>query len=200
MRVKNKNAPYMHEPRPEIEKYANQTEWEPDTLEDVETAVREEQQGPSSSALPANTPQALKEKRPRQESPPPVTEVSMEEFQTHSKKPRITSTIGTTVEATVLTTTVTSTGDKQLISSFGSSQHKEVTIKTSDSPLDVPSKQDWAPAGNFRKIRSQSKRGTSRSLVAPTCNFKSSTLLPSTGYSQHSTHRRGKCIWHTSLH
>jgi hypothetical protein len=89
MRVKNKNAPYVHEARPEIEKYANQTDWEPDTLEDVEPVVREEQPGPSSSALPANTPQALKEKRPRQESPPPVTEVSMEEFQTHSKKPRI---------------------------------------------------------------------------------------------------------------
>ena len=65
MRVKNKNAPYVHEPRPEIEKYANQTEWEPDTLEDVGPVVRAEQQGPSSSVLPATMPQALKEKRPR---------------------------------------------------------------------------------------------------------------------------------------
>ena len=40
MRVKNKNAPYAHEPRPEIEKFANQVEWEPDTLEDVEPTVR----------------------------------------------------------------------------------------------------------------------------------------------------------------
>ena len=39
MRVKNKNAPYAHEPRPEIEKFANQTEWEPDTLVDVEPTV-----------------------------------------------------------------------------------------------------------------------------------------------------------------
>jgi len=75
MRVRNKTAPYAHEPRPEIEKFANQTEWEPDTLEDVEPVVGREQQGPSTSALPATTPQALNEKRPRQESSPPVTEV-----------------------------------------------------------------------------------------------------------------------------
>jgi hypothetical protein len=161
MRVKNKNAPYVHEARPEIEKYANQTDWEPDTLEDVEPVVREEQQGPSSSALPANTPQALKEKRPRQESPPPVTEVSMEEFQTHSKKPRITSTIGTTVEATMLTTTVTTTGDKQFTSSFGSSQHKEVTVKTRDSPLDNPPSKTGPQLGIFEKYDLIKKRNQS---------------------------------------
>ena len=42
MRLKNKTGPYAHEPRPEIEKFANQTEWEPDTLEDVEPVVRTE--------------------------------------------------------------------------------------------------------------------------------------------------------------
>jgi hypothetical protein len=161
MRVKNKNAPYVHEPRPEIEKYANQTEWEPDTLEDVEPVVREEQQGPSTSALPATTPQVLKEKRPRQESPPLVTEVSMEEFQTHSKKPKITSTIGTTVEATTLTTTVTTTGDKQFTSSFGSSQHKEVTVKTRDSPLDTPPSKTGPQLGIFEKYDLIKKRNQS---------------------------------------
>jgi hypothetical protein len=64
MRLRNKTGPYAHEPRPEVEKFANQTEWEPDTLEDVEPVVRTEQQRPSASALPATTPQALKEKRP----------------------------------------------------------------------------------------------------------------------------------------
>jgi hypothetical protein len=29
MRLKNKTGQYVHEPRPEIEKFANQTEWEP---------------------------------------------------------------------------------------------------------------------------------------------------------------------------
>jgi hypothetical protein len=32
MRVKNKNIPYVHTSRPEIEKFTNQTEWEPNTL------------------------------------------------------------------------------------------------------------------------------------------------------------------------
>jgi hypothetical protein len=40
MRLKNETGQYVHEPRPEIEKFANQTEWEPDTLEDVEPVVR----------------------------------------------------------------------------------------------------------------------------------------------------------------
>jgi hypothetical protein len=35
IRIKNKNIPYIHEPRPEVEKFANQTGWEPNTL--VET-------------------------------------------------------------------------------------------------------------------------------------------------------------------
>jgi hypothetical protein len=66
MRVKNKNVPYAHESKPEIEKFANQTEWEPDTLMDVEQQIDVEQQTPSTSILPTTTPQFPKEKRPRQ--------------------------------------------------------------------------------------------------------------------------------------
>jgi hypothetical protein len=36
MRVKNKNIPYIHTSRPEIEKFVNQTEWEPNTLVEIE--------------------------------------------------------------------------------------------------------------------------------------------------------------------
>ena len=36
MRVKNKNVPYIHTPKPEIEKFANLIEWEPNTLVEVE--------------------------------------------------------------------------------------------------------------------------------------------------------------------
>jgi hypothetical protein len=36
MRVKNKNIPYVHEARPKVEKFANQTVWEPNTLVEVE--------------------------------------------------------------------------------------------------------------------------------------------------------------------
>jgi hypothetical protein len=36
MSVKNKNIPYVHVSKPEIEKFANQTVWVPDTLVKVE--------------------------------------------------------------------------------------------------------------------------------------------------------------------
>jgi hypothetical protein len=155
MRVKNKNAPYVHESKPEIEKFANQAVWLPDTLLDLE------QQGPSTSALPATTPQVLKEKRPRQESSPPVTEVSPEEFQIHSKKLKTISTTGTTAEATTVTTTVTTTGAKQFTSSFGSSQLKEVAVKSTDSPLDTPPSKTGPKLGIFEKYDTIKKKNQS---------------------------------------
>ena len=36
MRVKNKNIPYVHSPKPEIKKFTNKTEWEENTLEETE--------------------------------------------------------------------------------------------------------------------------------------------------------------------
>jgi hypothetical protein len=36
MRIKNKNISYVHTPKPEIEKFANQTEWELNTLVEIE--------------------------------------------------------------------------------------------------------------------------------------------------------------------
>jgi hypothetical protein len=36
MRIKNKKIPYVHTSKPEIEKFANQTEWEPNTLVEIE--------------------------------------------------------------------------------------------------------------------------------------------------------------------
>ena len=82
MRIKNKNIPYVHISRPEVEKIANQTEWEPNTL--VET----EQQDLPVTVSQMTTPQAPKEKRPRQDLSPPVTEVSSEEFRLHTKSPK----------------------------------------------------------------------------------------------------------------
>jgi hypothetical protein len=160
MRVKNKNAPYAHEPRPEIERFANQTEWEPDTLVDVEPTVGMERQVPSTSAPPTATPQNPKEKRPRQESSSPVTEVSSEEFKMHAKKPRTVPTTGTTVEQEITPTTVTTTGAKQLSFPFGSSQHKEVTkvLKSSDSPLDTPPSKTGPKLGIFEKYDTIKKK------------------------------------------
>jgi hypothetical protein len=148
-------------PGPKSKKFANQTEWEPDTLEDVEPVVRTEQQGPSTSALPATTPQALKEKSPRQESSPPVIEVSTEEFQSHSKKLKTISTTDTTSEDTTLTTTVTTIGAKQFTSSFVSSQLKEVTVKSTDSPLDTPPSKTGPQLGIFEKYDLIKKRNQS---------------------------------------
>jgi hypothetical protein len=117
MRVKNKNISYVHESKPEIEKFANQTVWVPDILIEVE------QQIPLITVPPTTTPQVRQEKRPRQESSPPVIEVSSEEFQLHKKRPKTTTVPGPTGEIEVPPTT----GVKPVIPPFGSSQHKEIT-------------------------------------------------------------------------
>jgi len=59
MRVKNKNILYVHESRPEVEKFANQTGWEPNTL------VKTEQQDAPVTVSQTITPQVPKEKRSR---------------------------------------------------------------------------------------------------------------------------------------
>jgi hypothetical protein len=50
-RLRNKISPYAHVPKPEIEKFMNQTEWEVNTLEDSE------QQPPSAIVSQTITPQ-----------------------------------------------------------------------------------------------------------------------------------------------
>ena len=108
---------------------------------DVEQQVEVEHQVPLRSVPPTTTPQVPKEKRPRQESSPPVTEVSSEEFQMHTKRPKSVSTPGATVEQEVSTTIVTTTGVKPVTLPFGSSHHKANTTaipkKSTDSPLDT---------------------------------------------------------------
>jgi hypothetical protein len=131
MRVKNKNIPYVHVSKPEIEKFANQTVWVPDTLVEVE------QQVPPTTVPPTTTPQVPKEKRPRQELSPPITEVSSEEFQLHTKRPKTTTVLGPTGEKEAPPTTVV----KSVIPPFGSSLYEGITPavpnKSSDSPLDT---------------------------------------------------------------
>jgi hypothetical protein len=131
MRVKNKNIPYVHESKPEIEKFANQTVWVPDTLIEVEQQV-------SSTTVPPNTtPQVPKEKRSRQDSSPPVTEVSSKDLQLHTKRPKTISVQVPTREKEVPPTTMT----KSVIPPFRSILHKEITPvvlkKSIDSPLDT---------------------------------------------------------------
>jgi hypothetical protein len=73
-RLRNKISPYAHVPKPEIEKFMNQTEWEENTLIDTE------QQLLSASISQTTTPQAPAEKRPRKYVSPSVTEVSIDDF------------------------------------------------------------------------------------------------------------------------
>jgi hypothetical protein len=114
MRVNNKNVPYVHIPKPEIERSANQMEWEPNTLEEIE------QQDPSVTISQTTTPQAPKEKRPRKDTSPSVTKVSAEVFQLHTKRPKSSHTTDTT-------------GEKETQSSM--------TMKGDHSPLVTSSKQ-----------------------------------------------------------
>jgi hypothetical protein len=100
MRLKNKNSPYVHAPKPEIEKFMNQTEWEVNTLEEVE------QQSPSVIISQTTTPQIPKEKRPRKDASPSVTEVSAEDFQVYKKRPKTTHTTDRSGEEETQSTTV----------------------------------------------------------------------------------------------
>ena len=91
MRVKNKNVPYVHIPKPEIERFANQTEWELNTLEETEKHDN------SITISQTTTPQAPKEKIPRKDTSPSVTKVSAKVFQLHTKRPKSsheTETVG----------------------------------------------------------------------------------------------------------
>jgi hypothetical protein len=60
--------------QPEIEKFVNQTTWDPDTLIEVE------QQDPPVTVSQTTTPQVPREKRPRRDLSLPITELSSEEF------------------------------------------------------------------------------------------------------------------------
>ena len=87
MRAKNKSAQYAHTLKPEIEKYVNQTQWEENTLEDTEQH--------SSLVLTSQTvtPLVPKEKIPRKDTSLSITEVSAEDFHSHSKNPKTIHTI-----------------------------------------------------------------------------------------------------------
>lgn len=133
MWVKNKNVPYVHVSKPEIEKFANQTVWVPDTLVEVE------QQVPLTNVPPTTMPQVPKEKRNRQESSPPVIEVSSEEFQLHTKRPKTTIVPSPMGEKEAPPTMVI----KSVIPPFSSSIYQGITPavpkKSLDSPLDTHS-------------------------------------------------------------
>jgi hypothetical protein len=129
MRVKKNSIPYVHESRPEVEIFANQTVWEPNTL------VEAEQQDPSATISQTTTPQVPKEKMPKQYLSPPFTEVSSEEFQLHTKRSKTILAPDPTGEKEVPSTTVTKVDRPPLSASL---QHI-ITLALSKKSTDTPS-------------------------------------------------------------
>jgi hypothetical protein len=162
MRVKNKNIPYVHEARPEVEKFANQTVWEPNTLVEVE------QQAPPTTVPPTTMPQVPKEKRPRGRI---YLLLSLrylpKEFQLHTKRPKTSSVPGPTGEKEAPPTTVT----KSVIPPFGSSLYKDITPalskKSTDSPLNTQPGKTGPKLSIFEKYELIKKKN--QTLTSSTC-------------------------------
>jgi hypothetical protein len=135
MSIKNKNAPYVHAPKPKIEKFVNQMEWEPNTLVEIE------QQDPSVIISQMTTPQVPKEKGPRKDSSPPITDVSAEDFQLHTKRPKTSHTPDTAGEKEIKSTATMKDDRSLLISSSKQIISTFFPNKTTDTPpVKQPSK------------------------------------------------------------
>jgi len=161
MRVKNKNIPYVHESRPKVKKFANQTEWEPNTL------VEAKQQDLSVTVSQTTTPQVPKEKRPRQDLSPPATQVSSEEFQLHTKRPKTSSALDPTREKEVPSTTVTKVDRLPLSASL---QHIITSVlpkKSTDTPLTTHPRKIGPKLSIFEKYDLIKKKN--QTLTSSTC-------------------------------
>jgi hypothetical protein len=128
MRIKNKNVPYVHTPKPEIEKFTNQTKWELNTLVDIE------QQDPSVIVSQTTTPQVPKEERPRKDTSPSITEVLAEDFRLHTKWPKTSFTPDTAGEKEIQST-ATMKDDRSLLST---SSKKIISTVVPKKPMSTP--------------------------------------------------------------
>jgi hypothetical protein len=112
-------------------------------------------------------PQVLKEKMPRQELSLPIMEVSSEEFQLHTKRPKTISVPGPIGEKEAPSTTVT----KVDMPPFGLSLHKVITSallkKSTDSPLTTQPGKVGPKLSIFEKYELIKKR--SQTLTNSTC-------------------------------
>jgi hypothetical protein len=144
-RLRNKISPYAHVPKPEIEKFMNQTEWEENTLIDTE------QQPPSASISQTNTPQAPAEKRPRKDVSPSVTEVSADDFQVYRKRPKTSHTPDRSGGEETQSTTVME-GEHSLFSSgIQSTMSTSSSKKQGDTTLTTRAAQEPAGLNLFEK-------------------------------------------------
>jgi hypothetical protein len=161
MRVKKKSIPYVHESRPEIEKFSNQTSWEPNTLVDLE------QQDPLATVSQTTTPQVPKEKRPRQDMSLPVTEVSSEEFQLHTKRSKTFPALDPTGEKEVLSTTVTKVDRPPLSASLQHIITSALPKKSTDTPSTTQPGKVGPKLSIFEKYDLIKKRN--QTLINSTC-------------------------------
>jgi hypothetical protein len=133
-RLKNKISPYAHVPKPEIEKFMNQTEWEENTLTDTK-------QQPSPVSISQEiTPQVPIEKIPRHEVSPSVTEVSTEDFQVYRKRPKTSHTPdrfgGEETQSTIIMERHNSplfSGSQQTMSTSSSKKQTHTTLSTTST-------------------------------------------------------------------
>jgi hypothetical protein len=132
--LKNKISPMLMCLNLKIEKYMNQTEWEENTLLDIE-------QHPSPAIISqTNTPQVPVEKRPRKEVSPSVTEVSAEDFQVYRKRPKTSHTPdrsgGEETQSTIVMEGEHSplfSGSQQMMSTSSSKKQTYITLSTKSS-------------------------------------------------------------------
>jgi hypothetical protein len=114
------------------------------------------------------TPQVSKEKRPRKDLSLPVTEVSSEEFQLHTKRPKTVAVPGPIGEKEALSTIVTKVG----VPAFGSSLHKVITPtmlkKSTYSPLTTQPGKVGPKLSIFEKYELIKKRN--QTLTSSTCS------------------------------
>jgi hypothetical protein len=112
-------------------------------------------------------PQVLKEKRPRKDLSPPVTDVSSEEFQLHTKRPKTISVPGPTGEKEAPPTTAT----KSIIPPFGLSLHNSITSapmeKSTDPPLTTQPGKMGPKLSIFEKYEMIKKKN--QTLTSSTC-------------------------------
>jgi hypothetical protein len=129
--------------------------------------VEAEQQDPPAIVSQTTTPQVPKEKRPRKDLSPPVTEVSSEEFQLHTKRPKTISAPGLTGEKEAPSTTVTKVDRPPL----GASLHHVITSalpkKSTDSPLNTHPGKVGPKMSIFEKYELIKKRN--QTLTNSTC-------------------------------
>jgi hypothetical protein len=127
--------------------------------------VEAEQQNPPATISQTTTPQVLKEKRPRQDLSPPVTEVSSEEFQLHTKRPKTISVLGPIGEKEALSTTVTTRPP------LGASLQRVITSALPKKYTDSPSTTQTGKVGPklsiFEKYELIRKRN--QTLTSNTC-------------------------------